>query len=82
MVTLKQALQYERLGFSFVPIAPKRKLPMRRLLPEVDGKPSWKPYLVERATRAVIKSWYKRHHRLNMAVACWLGSGRAVAMLG
>ncbi len=80
MVTLKQALLYERLGFSLVPITPKRKLPMRRLLPEVDGKPSWKPYLVERATKEVIKSWYKRYPRLNMAVACGPVSGGLVVI--
>ena len=67
MVSLDEALAYHRLGFSLVPIAPKSKVPMKALLPLVDGKPSWRPYLVERATEEEIRFWYEKYARLNMA---------------
>ena len=70
MVTLPDALNYLKLGFSVVPIMPRRKTPFGKLLPLVNGKPSWKPYQEQQATEAEIQGWFKRYRHMNMAVAC------------
>ena len=80
MVSLQEALRYYKLGFSLVPIAPQSKVPMTKLLPLVDGKPSWRPYLVERATEEEIRQWYATYPKLNMAVACGPISGGLVVI--
>jgi hypothetical protein len=71
--TLNQLYTYIAAGFSVIPIDPRilgkrtdRKHPYGELLPLVDGKPSWNPYRLARATRDELQRWAQ--HDINIAI--------------
>ena len=80
MMTLDEALRYERWGFSLVPVVPRGKQPFGKLLPQVDGKPSWKGYQSKRATEGEIRGWFERYPRLNLAAVCGAVSGGLIVL--
>ena len=80
MLTCKEAEEYLAMGFSLVPVFPGRKEPFKKLLPKIDGKPSWKPYQEARATIEEVQGWFKQYARLNMAVVCGNVSGGLVVI--
>lgn len=58
-ISLTMSLEYERLGFSIIPLLPHDKRPNWRLLP-LNGKsePTWTPFQIERADTDRIMVWW------------------------
>ncbi len=80
MVTLKDALFYLSQGFSLVPICPRQKRPLREVLPQVDGAPSWKMYQEAPPTEAEVRGWFRQVSEMNLAAVCGQVSGGLVVI--
>lgn len=73
---LRAALALEAKGFSVFPLLPRDKKPNSDLLPhDAEGKPTWKPFQVERADSLQIEVWWAREPNGNIAIATGLVSG-------
>lgn len=77
MTNLEVAKFYYSLGWSIIPIIKNGKKPQLDLLPKgADGKPTWLPYQIRRATPRELEQWFN-NGQSNMALICGEISGVA-----
>lgn len=75
------ALNYLRLGWQVVPMAPRGKSPNPELLPAApDGHPSLPTLIANPATAADVRAWFQRDPSTNLGVLLGESSG-GVAVL-
>lgn len=76
---LAMALEYERLGFSIIPLLPRDKKPNGILLPRNDeNKPTWTPFQIECADSDRILEWWCDAPDSNVGIVCGAVSGLVV----
>ena len=68
------AAYFVKGGLSLVPCDHASKRPDARLLPKIDGKPSWKPFQNHAADESIVRMWCKRGCKA-VAVVCGKVSG-------
>jgi len=76
------ALEYARMGWALVPLAPRSKLPHSGLLPADanTGKPSWRILVVNRPLEREVLEWFRREPEINIGMICGSASGGIVAV--
>lgn len=76
---LSMALEYERLGFSVIPLLPRDKRPNGPLLPlNAERKPTWTPFQIECADSDRILVWWDKSETANVGIVCGQVSGVVV----
>lgn len=69
---LEAALEYQRRGFSVIPLKPQSKVP-------IEGF-SWTQYQKERAMPDEIKNWFNRSPDINIGIVCGAVSGGLICL--
>lgn len=77
---LSAALEYARYGLALLPIEPGSKLPAMKLLPLVNGRPSWSQLALNPASESEISNWFLESPDIDIAAICGPPSGNLVVV--